>query len=284
MLEYRCLTVGESLKCFNVTLGKESIGVLGEKDSGKEVIIPATLGLLSNVSGSILLDGTDLVKSKDILLKARWEKISAVFYDPASMFNPIYDIGSHFAEIVVSHEMGNPEYGIETGIEFLKVLGVEKEVMEKLPHQLSPVQLKKVAIALATFLEPDHVIIDDLEFGLGDIGRAAVVNSLIDLMGSVRSSFMILENNPGILSRLSDRIVVLYSGEMVEEGKDVLITPLHPYTVDLIAGEIKDKKRKAKGCPYSGECRHATPKCLGEIPWLTLGNQRVRCVAYTTGA
>ncbi|BBL47491.1 ATP-binding cassette domain-containing protein [Metallosphaera sedula] len=283
MLEYNCVTVKGSLNCFSVRLDKKSVGILGEKDSGKEAIIPATLGLLNNVSGSILLDGVDLVKSRDLLHKVRWEKISAVFYDPSTMFNPLYTIGSHFAEIVVSHEIGNAEYGVEVGLEYLKLLGLSADVMERLPYQLTPLQLKKVAIALAVFLEPEYVIFDDLEFGLGDIGRASVMNSIIDLMGSVRSSFMFLENNPGILSRLADYVLVLYRGETVEEGQDVLQSPLHPYTIDLINGEIEEEKVEGKGCVYSGICKHSTPKCFENVNWVSMGNHRVRCIAYACG-
>ncbi|AEB94958.1 ATP-binding cassette domain-containing protein [Metallosphaera cuprina] len=283
MLEYKCVSVPNSLKCFNLSIDKGSIGILGERDSGKESVIPITLGLIRNVTGEILLDGVDMIKSRDLLFTIRWTKISAVFYDPRTMFDPLYSIGSHFAEIVISHGIGDYEYGIETGLEYMKILGLERDLLDKLPHQLTPIQLKKASIALATFLEPSYVIVDDIEFGLGDIGRAAVMNSLIDLMNSVSSSFIFLENNPGILSRLTDNVIVLYKGEIVEEGKNVLLNPLHPYTIDLIRGDVPDEKIEGKGCPYSTHCRYSTSKCEQEVPWIERGSRRVRCLAHVCG-
>ncbi|QKQ99129.1 ABC transporter ATP-binding protein [Metallosphaera tengchongensis] len=278
MLKYDCLTVGTELHCLTAEIDKTSVGILGERDSGKELLIPATLGLIDGVSGSIYLDNIDLVKSRDLLDRIRWRRISAVFYDPFTMFNPLYDVASHFSEIVVSHNLGNEEFGIEVGLEYVKLLGLDGTIMSKLPHQLSPLHAKKVAIALATFLEPDYILIDDIEFGLSDIGRASLINSLIDLMGTVRSTFVFLDNNPAILSRLTDYVIVLFKGRTVEEGYRILENPLHPYLIDLIRGEIKDTNVLGEGCPYSSQCRFSTSKCKTEVPWVSLDGRKVRCL------
>ncbi len=282
MLEYSCVTT-DRLKCFSLKLPKGAkVGVLGQRDSGKEDVINVALGLKPLVSGDVVLDGQSLTSLSDRELNnIRWTKVSAVFYDPYSLFNPIYDVASHFAEIVISHGLGDFHVAVELAKEFLRVVGGREELLYKYPLDLTPLEAKRVSIAMASFLEPDYILLDDIEYKLNDNGRALIVNSLIDLMGVINSGFLVLDNDPALLSRLSTYTVVVYKGEVVEEGEEVLLQPYHPYTMDLVNGNVGEKNLEGKGCRYSDNCRFSTVKCRESEPRMVkVGKSRVKCLMY----
>ena len=264
MIEYKCLTVRGKLNCFTARV-EGNVGVLGERYSGKEEIVKATFRLVK-AEGEVLIDGVDALKiSNEELNRLLWTKVSLVTYDPKAMFNPIYDIASHFVEVSVSHGLGGSSCALELAKEALKVLGEKEEVLYMYPHQLSTFRLKRVAIALALFTEPEHVFVEDIEYGLSELERAYIVNSLIDAMSSYISKYVVFDNDPAVLSRLVDYVYVVYKGEVIEEGSEVLTRPMHPYTVDYLDGVVRDSE-KGQGCIYSNACRFSSPKCREETP------------------
>ncbi len=281
MLKYNCVT-SEKLNCFSAEISNKSLGILGQKDSGKEDLIYLTLRLKNRKSGNIIFDDVDIFSlSEEEMNAIRWAKISAVFYDPYSMFNPIYNVASHFAEISISHNFGDFHFSEDIAKEYLKILGAKEDLLYKYPTQLSPLEAKKVSIALASFMEPEYIIVDDIEFDLNDNGRATIVNSLIDLMQIIKSSFIIMDNDPAVISRLTDYTIVIYRGETVEEGSDILHDPYHPYTVDLISGNIKERNIIGRGCIYSENCAYSSYKCKNNKPEkVKVGNGKVKCFLY----
>ncbi|NON62750.1 ATP-binding cassette domain-containing protein [Acidianus sp. RZ1] len=275
MLEYQCSTT-DKLNCFS-TVVSSNLGILGQKDSGKEDIIYLALGISSLKKGKVLYDGEDIYSLKEEdLNNIRWKKISAVFYNPYNSLNPLYKVSSNFEEIAISHGL-EKNASLEIAVEYLKILGEKKEILEKYPYDLSPLEAKRVSIALAMFTDPEYVMIDDIEYGLNDNGRALIVNSLIDLIESSRSKFVILDNDPSVISRLADEFIVLYMGNIVERGND-LREVYHPYTIDLIREELGINKLGI-GCPYSANCRFVTPKCE-KVRTTKVGNNEVKCIIY----
>ncbi|AWR96260.1 ABC transporter ATP-binding protein [Acidianus sulfidivorans JP7] len=274
MLEYKCLSVDGKLDCFNLSVDDDS-GVLGERDSGKDLIISATFNLI-NYSGEILLSGKKIDKNDF------WTKISAVLYNPLDMFNPIYDIASHFVEIAESHKVYSSDAAIEVAKDFLKTVGVPEDVLYSYPNKLDNLTLKKVAIVLASFLDPEYILIDDIEYGLSELGRNIVLNTLLDLKSFIRSKYLVFDNDPKVISMLASYVVVLYKGEIVEEGKEVIKYPMHPYTVDLISGFLSDENKVNKnGCIYSLNCRFSSFKCKTVKPnYVKVGNRYVKCHGF----
>ncbi|BDC18051.1 ATP-binding cassette domain-containing protein [Acidianus sp. HS-5] len=276
MLEYVSV-YGDILNDFSSKV-ESNLGILGQRDSGKEEIIFYSLLLKKPKKGKILLDGNEI--KEDNANNIRWKEISAVFYNPYSMFNPIYNIASHFAEIAVSHNIGNYSFSLDIAKEFIKILGLNSSILEKFSYQLTPLEAKKVSLALATFLEPKYVLIDDIEFGINDNGRAVIINSIIDLESILSSKFIVLDNDPAVISRISDEFVVLYRGKIVERGVNINEV-YHPYTLDLIRGEISIN-HLGKGCPYSENCRYSSSKCKEKEPEETrVGNNNVKCLLYS---
>ena len=282
MIEYECLTVKGKLKCFNAKF-EGNVGVLGQRDSGKEEIVRATFGLVK-AEGKIIVDGVDLTGlKKEEFNGLLWTKMSLMTYDPKAMFNPIYDVASHFVEIVVSHGMGDSSFAIELAKEALRVVGEREEVLYYYPHQLSPLSLKRVALALAIFTEPEHVFVEDIEYGLSELNRIYLLNSIIDALNSYSSKLVVFDNDPAVISRLADYVYVIYKGEVVEEGTEVLGNPMHPYTMDYLSGNVSDSE-PGKGCVYSRACRFATPKCQEREPNVFRHERGVvRCNLYPWG-
>ncbi|MUM65522.1 ATP-binding cassette domain-containing protein [Acidianus infernus] len=276
MLEYINI-YGDTLNNFSLKV-ESNLGILGQRDSGKEEIIFYTLLLKKPKKGKILLNGNEI--KEDNVNGIRWKEISAVFYNPYSMFNPIYNIASHFAEIVMSHDIGDYNFAVDIAKEFIKILGLDSSVLEKFSYQLTPLEAKKVSLALATFLEPKYVLIDDIEFGINDNGRAVVINSIIDLESILSSKFIVLDNDPAVISRVSDEFVVLYKGKIIERGSNVSEV-YHPYTLDLLRGEISINYLGI-GCPYSDNCRYSSLKCKEKEPEeIKVGNNYVKCLLYS---
>ncbi|WP_221288203.1 ATP-binding cassette domain-containing protein [Stygiolobus caldivivus] len=281
MLEYKCLTVGKKLSCFTATI-RSHTGILGQRESGKEEIIKATFRLIK-ADGEVKLDGVNILGMKDEeFRKILWTKISWVPYDVMQLFNPIYDVASHFVEIFISHGLGNSDYALDVAREFLKILGLNpEEVLKSYVFQLSPLKLKKTALALALFTEPEHVLVDDIEYGISEIDQIQVVNSIIDVMSTTSSIFLISDNDPAVLSRVADHFIVLYRGEILEEGDNVLVDPLHPYTIDVLRGYVAPEGYLSDGCVYANSCYYSSVKCMLKKPeMIKIGNRVVKCHLY----
>ncbi|MBP1357961.1 MAG: ATP-binding cassette domain-containing protein [Sulfolobus sp.] len=276
MLKYECVSVKGKLNCFTLEVTMDT-GILGQRDSGKEEIINVTFGL-SRGTGKILLDDMDVLSKKDSLF---WTKISVVFYDPMQLFNPIYDIASHFIEIGMSHGMEDEELVLETAKEILKILNVKDEVLNSYPNHLRTLELKKVALALATFLEPEYLFVDDVEYNLSEEEIIHIVNSIIELKDTFGMKLVVFDNDPAVLSRLAEYFVTLYRGEIVEEGYELLEYPLHPYTIDLLNKELREKNYEGNGCVYSLNCKFSSLKCKSIKPRLVnLGGKKVKCLGF----
>jgi ABC-type dipeptide/oligopeptide/nickel transport system ATPase component len=281
MLEYECLTVDNKLNCFTAVISAHT-GILGQRDSGKEEIFKATFRVVK-AKGKISLDGVNILKlGEEDLRKILWTRISWMPYDVSQLFNPMYDVASHFVEIVVSHNLGCSEYALDLAKEKLKILGLNpEEILKSYVFQLTPLKLKKTAIALATFIEHDYVFIDDIEYGISEVDQIQIVNSLIDLMSVTSSKFLISGNDPAVLSHLTDEVIVIYKGEVVEEGYNVLSDPLHPYTIDVLRGYVSPDGKTSSGCVYSNSCPYSSLKCQTKKPELIrVGKRVVRCHLY----
>ncbi|WP_236749000.1 ABC transporter ATP-binding protein [Acidianus manzaensis] len=254
---------------------REDSGILGERDSGKDLIIKSTFNLIK-YDGEILLHGRKISK-EDF-----WTKVSSVLYNPFDMFDPIYDIASHFVEIAVSHSVYSSDVAVEVAKDLLKSIGESEDVLYSYPSKLTPLRLKKVALVLASFLNPEYILIDDIEYGLSEIGRGVIVNTLLDLKSIINSNYVVFDNDPAVISRLSSYVVVLYKGDILEEGENVVEYPFHPYTIDLVSKSLSDENKvNERGCSYSYNCRFSTLKCREVKPnYVNVGGRLVKCHGF----
>lgn len=308
---------------FDVPRGKV-VGLMGESGCGKSVtalsivrLVPEPGGRIT--SGSVMFDGTDLLKLPERALESvRGGKIGFVFQDPLASLNPVYRVGSQIAEAIRLHERVSRGAARARAIELLRRVGVPQpeERAEAYPHELSGGLRQRVMIAIAIACGPSLLIADEPTSALDMVTQRQIVLLFDELVRAQGTSLLLIAHDPALLAELSDELVVLYAGEVVERGPAarVLAEPAHPYTAALlrsvlpsdlrpgdadgrraaprsqlpvIEGSPPDLRRPPAGCRFRARCPVAIDRCDREAPELVpLGGARgdARCLLIARGA
>lgn len=221
----------------------EILGLVGESGSGKSVTTSAIPGLFSanaEVSGHIYYEGRDLLSLKESdLRKYRGAKIALIFQEPGRSFDPLQNIGSVFWETFRNQnaEISREEADIKT-IELLKDVGLPEPEsrLTSFPHQFSGGQLQRLGIALALAQNCQLLIADEPTTALDVTIQAQIVSLLLRLQKERNLSIIFISHNINLVAKISDRIVVMYGGKVMESGKakDLMQNPSHPYTKALL--------------------------------------------------
>jgi peptide/nickel transport system ATP-binding protein len=284
----------------------ESLGIVGESGSGKSVTALSILQLLSpnaTVSAQhIMFEGENLLqKSEKEMLKIRGGKISMIFQDPSSSLNPVLTVGRQVEEAFILHSPFSKKARREKLIDMLRLVGIPDPVlnMKGYPHQFSGGMNQRVMIAIAISCNPSLMIADEPTTALDVTTQAQILDLLKYLMDEKQTSLLMITHDFGIVKELCERICVMYGGEILEEGdaKDVLFSPLHPYTRGLIdcipkvesssqtlrgiPGEVVKGTHLPSGCVFHPRCEKVQEICVQEKPALVAsGNHQVRCFRF----
>ncbi len=273
---------------FEVDRG-ENLGIAGESGCGKSTTGMAIMRLIERpgriVGGRILLDDEDILQmdEESFRKEIRWKTISMVFQGAMNSLTPVYTVYQHFKETMKAHGVfENDEIAREVTIRLLKKVGLPPHVADQYPHQLSGGQKQRVAIALALLLNPTYVIADEPTTALDVIVQAQIVNLLKEVKEKQGINLITISHDLGVLSALSDKLLIMYAGKVVEYGdaEKVLKNPAHPYTKLLLestprirGGELKwipgsppDLRNPPKGCRFRPRCPLAFDKCYEEPP------------------
>jgi peptide/nickel transport system ATP-binding protein len=293
---------------FSVNRG-ETLGVVGESGCGKSTIAFGIVGYLGSngkvVEGSIQFEGEELVgRSDKELNRLRGDRISLVYQDPMQALNPSLHIGEQLSEVLTCHRDMTKEEARERSVKMLKRVYMpdSENMMIRYPHQLSGGQQQRVVIAMALLNNPSLLIMDEPTTALDVTVEATVLDLIDDLKRDFNAGVIFITHNLGVVARISDRLTVMYAGEMVEGGHitDIFNRPSHPYTRGLLAcvprlGESKEKavlrpirghvpppaERVMTACVFYPRCNYATDKCRAERPTLVLmddaDGHRARC-------
>ncbi|HEY8448071.1 MAG TPA: ABC transporter ATP-binding protein [Thermomicrobiales bacterium] len=219
----------------------EIVSIVGESGSGKSTLARLLLRLLEPTSGQIFLDGQDITKLRGArALRPYWRRVQGVFQDPFAAFNQFYSVGRVLMktlDLLDGAKLSREERQdrMET---VLRNVGLDPvDVLPKWPHQLSGGQLQRVMIARALMVEPAILIADEATSMLDASLRVTILNLLRDLRDRYRMSILFITHDIGQAYYVSDRILVMYRGELVEQGpvETVLGAPQHPYTRQLMA-------------------------------------------------
>lgn len=249
MLKIKNLTIQYGKKApivedFHLSVGKgEIIGIVGESGSGKTTVIKSIIGALAYNSkildGSISFDGKELLESSGAeLRKNRGKNITMIFQDCRNTLNPIRKIGKQFVEYIQQHSKCSEKEAEEKAIEMLGKMRLPdpENVMDSYPHQLSGGMCQRVGIAMAMTFNPQILLADEPTSALDVTTQAQIVQELINLRDVFHTSIIIVTHNLGVAAYMSDRIIVMKDGKIIEEGtpEKIISSPESSYTKLLL--------------------------------------------------
>jgi ABC-type dipeptide/oligopeptide/nickel transport system ATPase component len=229
---------------FTVQSGGQTVAILGESGSGKSVSCMALTKLLPTeptctVTGEILFKGKNVLEMDAAAIrKVRGEGIAYIFQEPSSSLNPVFTVGYQIAEAVKLHR---PDITDVKGrvVELLELVGIRDAAKRysAYPHEMSGGMQQRVMIAMALACEPDLLVADEPTTALDVTIQAQIMNLLRELREKLGMSIVLITHNFGIVKGFADEVIVMYRGEIVEQGavETVLSNPQHPYTKALIA-------------------------------------------------
>jgi oligopeptide/dipeptide ABC transporter ATP-binding protein len=269
---------------FSIRSG-ETLGLVGESGSGKTTVGRIIARLVEPDGGRILFDGVDWLALSGSALRRRRRDVQIVFQDPQASLNPRIRIGDQLAEPLRVQRLATGRAVGERVRELLSDVGLAHETALRFPSALSGGQRQRVAIARALATGPRLLVCDEPVSALDVSIAAQIVNLLLDLRERAGLSYLFISHDLAVVSRVADRLAVLYLGAIVEQGPtdSVAARPLHPYTRALVAavadpessgrrpgpilaGEPPSAMRPPAGCAFHPRCPIARPRCGQEAP------------------
>ena len=220
----------------------ECLGILGESGSGKSMSLKAVLGLLDKnfrVSGQAIFDEKNLISfSGEELRKIRGNQIGMVLQNPMTCFDPLYRIGSQMAETFAMHTDWNGERIRKVSLKVLEQMKIHdgEEVLQKYPHQLSGGMLQRIMIGIAMALSPELLIADEPTTAIDAITQYEILEEFERIKREKKTAMIFITHDLGAISRVADRIIVMNSGRIVDQGDfhHILHHAKDPYTRMLV--------------------------------------------------
>ncbi|MGD8304393.1 MAG: ABC transporter ATP-binding protein [Desulfobacterales bacterium] len=271
---------------------EETVCLVGESGCGKTVTALSVMGLVpippgEIVGGRILFRDQNLLDFDDSTMQhIRGNQIGMIFQEPLTSLNPVFTIGDQIGEAIQIHQTA-PQKEVDGRIEqLLNDVGIPDPAqrLKDYPHQLSGGQRQRVMIAMALACDPELIIADEPTTAL-DVTVQAQILRLLESIQNMRSmSVLYITHDLGVVSKVADRICVMYAGIIAEQGKKeaVLKTPKHPYTQALLAslpnrqkrgqrlysipGTVPNPAYKPDGCPFHPRCQRAQQSCREQYP------------------
>ena len=282
-------TLVQALRGVSVELeAGKTLGIVGESGSGKSTLARQLVGLETPTSGTITLAGREISAKRRPRPRELARLIQMVFQDPFSSLNPRLTVRDAIGEALKVHRLASGDGARTRVIELLSMVALPERFAPRYPHELSGGQAQRVAIARALAVEPRILVLDEPTSALDVSVRAEVMNLLVRLQDDLGLSYVFVSHDISMVRHLSDEIVVMFLGRVVEDGPyhDVLDNALHPYTRALTASvpvpdpdarTDADLRRGAKsevvleqppeaGCPYQPRCPLAIEVCTAVLP------------------
>jgi peptide/nickel transport system ATP-binding protein len=273
----------------------EVLGIMGESGCGKSTLAAAMIGLLGAnahvMSGTVSLQGQDVATMTAADQRAlRGRRVAMVFQDPMTAFNPVLTIGAQLVDYQTS--LGQPKrQRRDNAARMLAKVGIADAArcLDRYPHELSGGMRQRVAIAAALLMQPQVLIADEPTTALDVTMEAQILHLFRELQHDYAGAIVIVTHQLGVIAQLCDRVMVMYAGQVVEEGPvdAIFHAPQHPYTRALlscdpavmsvskgafptIGGQLPDLTNPPAGCAFAARCAQVMPVCTTPPPRVTI--------------
>lgn len=296
------LTALENIN-FSVRKG-ETLGIVGESGCGKSTLGRCILQLIAPDEGQVLWLGQDLTRLPAEEMRQRRADLQIIFQDPLASLNPRMTVGEIIEDPLrtLKPDMKKDERRARV-FKIMEAVGLLPEMINRYPHEFSGGQAQRIGIARALITEPKLIVCDEPVSALDVSIQAQILNLLAELKDEFGLTLIFISHNLSVVRHVSDRILVLYLGRIVElaSGDEIYDDPKHPYTralltavpipdpklarqrnIDALKGEIPSPINPPSGCTFRTRCRFAQPRCAETRPPLeTLdGGRLVACLRW----
>ncbi|TDQ64224.1 oligopeptide transport system ATP-binding protein [Maritalea mobilis] len=267
----------------------ETLGLVGESGCGKSTAGRAMLRLYELTEGQLDFEGVDIASLDPHALRDMRPRMQMIFQDPQACLNPRMTVGSIIAEPLDEHTNMSTAEKREKVKTLLDAVGMNRDYVNRYPHEFSGGQRQRIGIARALALDPDFIVCDEPIAALDVSIQAQVVNLLQDIQERMGLTYLFISHDLSMVRHIADRVAVMYLGKIVElaEKRDLYKTPKHPYTQALLSavpvpdpdieakrehivlkGDVPSPANPPKGCNFCTRCPIAIDKCRTEEPEL----------------
>ena len=268
------------------TVGKgETLGLVGESGCGKSTTGRSILRLIEPTDGKIHFEGQDVTALDKNAMRRLRREMQIIFQDPYASLNPRMTVGSIIGEPLEIHKIARGSEKTERVASLLQKVGLRAEDMRKYPHEFSGGQRQRIGIARAIALNPKLIVCDEPVSALDVSIQAQVINLLEDLQEEFGLSYLFIAHNLNVVEHISDRVAVMYLGQIVELASDADLynDPQHPYTEALLSavpipdptvkkkriileGDVPSPIDPPSGCHFHTRCMYKEKVCEEEAP------------------
>lgn len=272
----------------------QTLGVVGESGCGKSVTSFSLMRLIERPGqisgGEALFKGRDILRLPEHQMEdLRGNEMAMIFQEPMTALNPVLTVGQQIDEQVLRHKKCSQKEARERSIEMLALVGIPspESRYEAYPHQLSGGMRQRAMIAMALSCDPEFLIADEPTTALDVTIQAQILELIQNLQEKRQMAVQFITHDLGVISEISDRVMVMYGGQMCESGDaaELFRSPRHPYTAALIGsrprfgsgakrlqtieGSVPAPHEFPPGCPFFNRCPRARPECRSERPPIT---------------
>lgn len=265
----------------------EVFGIVGETGCGKSTTGRAILRLVEPTNGDVLFEDDNILNLSEKEMRNKRKDLRMIFQDPFSSLDPKMTVGEIIAEPLKIHntEKLTKSQIQERVLDMMSKVGLRLDHFYRYPHEFSGGQRQRIGLARALILNPKLVVCDEPVSALDVSIQSQVLNLIRKMKNEMNNSYVFITHDMSVVHYISDRIGVMYLGQMVEEGKteEIFSNPRHPYTKALLSavpeanpsvkkerivlhGEIPSPLNPPSGCIFHTRCKFCTEKCVKEEP------------------